>query len=31
VAAIRDLAKNEVMSKFGVQLVEEARIVTENG
>ncbi len=28
---LRDLAKNEVLSKFGVQLVEEARIVTENG
>lgn len=31
VTAVRDLAKSAVLSKFGVELVEEARIITENG
>lgn len=31
VIALRNLAKTEVLSKFGIELVEEARIVTENG
>jgi UDP-N-acetylmuramate dehydrogenase len=31
VTALRDLAKNSVREKFGVELTEEARIITELG